>query len=54
MGSETSGGSVNAALSRVIYFCERTVLKVLRYQNINVEKDGRNSHVHIFIGDNHG
>jgi len=36
------------------HFCKRTVLKVLCYKNIYVEKHGRNLHVHIFIGDNHG
>ena len=38
----------------VLYFSKRTVLKVQCYQNIYAEKHGRNLHVHIFIGDNHG
>ena len=38
----------------VLYFYKWTVLKVLCYQNIYAEKHGRNLHVHIFIGDNHG
>ena len=38
----------------VLYFWKRTVLKVLRYQNIYAEKHGRNLHEHIFIGDTHG
>ena len=33
----------------VLYFCKRTVLKVLCYQNIYAEKDGRN--MHKFIDD---
>jgi len=32
----------------------KTALKVLCYQNIYAEKHGRNLHVHIFRGDNHG
>ena len=43
-----------SCLKTVHYFCKRTVLKVLSYQNIYAEKHGRNLHVHIFIGDNHG
>jgi len=38
----------------VLYFCKRTVSKVLCYQNMYAEKHGRNLHVHILIGDNHG
>jgi len=37
----------------VLYFCKRTVLKVLWYQNINIEKHGKNVHVDISIGNNH-
>ena len=44
----------NICLKTDLYFCKRTVLKVLCYQNIYSEKHGRNLHVHIFIGDNHG
>jgi len=44
----------NICLKSALYLCKRTVLKVLCYQNIYAEKHGRNLHVHIFIGDNHG
>ena len=43
----------NICLKIVAYFCKRTVLKVLCYQNIYVENYGRNVHVHKFIGDSH-
>ena len=42
----------NICLKTVLYFCKRTVLKVLCYQNIYAGKHERN--LHIFIGDNHG
>ena len=35
----------------VLYFCKRTVLKVLCYQNIHVEKDGR--HMHCIANEGH-
>jgi len=41
-------------LKTVHYIYKRTVLKVRCYQNIFAEKHGRNLHVLIFIGDNHG
>jgi len=41
----------NICLKTVLYFCKRSVLKVLYYQNIYAEKQGRNVHVYIFIGD---
>jgi len=35
----------------VLYFCKRTVLKVLCYQNIYAEKHDRNVHLYKLIGD---
>ena len=45
----------NICPKTVLYFCKRTVLKVLCYQNIYAEKHGtcRNVHVYKFIGDRH-
>jgi len=48
-------GQVNGKVYDLfLYFCKRTVLKVLCYQNIYAEKHGRNVHMHKSIGDNHG
>ena len=34
----------NICLKPVLYFCKRTVLKVLCYQNIYLENHGRHAH----------
>jgi len=40
-------------LKTVLYFCKRTVLKVLCYQNIYAEKHDRNVYMHKLLGDCH-